>query len=67
MAKAIGYDNVYALNSTGHGWAEINDLIYDPEFSLHSYDMYGLPYSSVPAYANVRNAAGPGNTYRMKI
>ena len=67
MAKAIGYDNVYALNSTGHGWAEINDTIYDPEFSLHSYDMYGLPYSAVPAYQNVRNAAGPGNTYRMKI
>lgn len=67
MAKVIGYDNVYALNSTGHGWAEINDTIYDPEFSLHSYDMYGLPYSAVPAYLNVRNAAGPGNTYRMKI
>ena len=67
MAKVIGYDNVYVLNSTGHGWAEINDTIYDPEFSLHSYDMYGLPYSAVPAYLNVRNAAGPGNTYRMKI
>ena len=67
MAKAIGYDDVYALNSTGHGWAEINGLIYDPEYSLHASDLYGTPYYAVPAYQHVRDAAGPGNTYRMKI
>ena len=48
MAKAIGYTNVYAINSTGHGWAEINGLIYDPEWSLHSSEYYGTPYSFVP-------------------
>ncbi len=36
MAKAIGCDEVYACNSGGHGWAEVEGKAYDPEWSLHS-------------------------------
>ena len=46
MAKAIGYKNVYGCNSGGHGWAEIEGLIYDPEWGMHrfSYSYYGMSY-----------------------
>ncbi|MBE6824492.1 MAG: hypothetical protein E7513_04000 [Ruminococcaceae bacterium] len=47
MAKAIGYENVYACNSGGHGWAEINGLIYDPEWSRHhDFDYYAISYNA---------------------
>ncbi len=35
MGKAMGFEEVYACNSGGHGWAEIDGLIYDPEWNLH--------------------------------
>ena len=46
MAKAIGYDDVYACHSGGHGWTEIGGLIYDSEWqrSNHKYSYYGLSY-----------------------
>ena len=46
MAKAIGYKNVYGCNSGGHGWAEIEGLIYDPEWGMHNfnYSYYGMSY-----------------------
>ena len=46
MAKAIGYEEVYACNSGGHGWAEIDKLVYDPEWSMHHDDFtyFGLSY-----------------------
>lgn len=49
LAKACGYDEVYCCNSVNHGWAEIDGLIYDPEWSRHSdgFDIYGLSYDSV--------------------
>ena len=48
LAKAIGYDEVYACNSGGHGWAEIDGLVYDPEWSRHffKYNYYGLSYDA---------------------
>ena len=48
LAKAIGYDNVYACHSGGHGWAEIDGLVYDPEWSMHhfTYNYYGLSYNT---------------------
>ena len=48
MAKAIGYDDVYACHSGGHGWTEIGGLIYDSEWqrSHHTYSYYGLSYYS---------------------
>ena len=44
MGKAIGCDACYACNSGGHGWAEIEGLIYDPEWSMHSskYSYYAM-------------------------
>ena len=48
MAKAIGYENVYCCNSGGHGWAEIDGLVYDPEWSRHRfvYSYYALSYDT---------------------
>ncbi len=48
LASAIGYDEVYCCNSGSHGWAEIEGLIYDPEWSRHSggVDFYALSYDS---------------------
>lgn len=51
MAKEIGYENVYVCDDTGHAWAEINGLVYDPLFAEAknyaayygcSYRTYGL-------------------------
>lgn len=48
MAKALGYNNVYACNSGGHGWAEVEGLIYDPEWARHrfKYSYYGMSYNT---------------------
>ena len=48
LAKCIGYDNIYACNSGGHGWAEIDGLVYDPEWSrhFHVYNYFGLSYNT---------------------
>ena len=48
MAKAIGYEEVYCCNDSGHGWAEIDGLIYDPEWSMHHdvYSYYALSYDT---------------------
>ncbi len=46
MAKAIGYEEVYACHSGGHGWAEIDGLVYDPEWSRHhDRDYYAVSYN----------------------
>ena len=57
MGKAIGCDACYACNSGGHGWAEIEGLIYDPEWSMHSskYAYYAMRYDEP---CDVRYAAG---------
>ena len=55
-ANAIGYGNCAAVSSGGHGWAEIDGLVYDPEWSKNcgrdlfaiSYDESG--YGVVPNY-----------------
>jgi hypothetical protein len=46
MAKANGFENVYCCNSGGHGWAEVEGLVYDPEWSRsHSkYSYFGMSY-----------------------
>lgn len=48
IAKAIGYDECYACHSGGHGWAEIDGLIYDVEWSRHvfTYNYYALSYDT---------------------
>lgn len=46
MARAIGYTEAYACNSTGHGWTEVEEKVYDPEWSMHSknYSYYAMTY-----------------------
>lgn len=48
MAKAVGYEEVYCCNSGGHGWAEIDGLVYDPEWSIHFHyhSYYALSYNT---------------------
>ena len=47
MAKAIGYTDVYCCNSGGHGWAEVNHLVYDPEWDIHHKNsFYGISYDA---------------------
>lgn len=54
LAKAVGYDNVYGCHSGGHGWAEVDGKIYDPEWERHTAgSFYGRGYGECtnPAYA----------------
>ncbi|MCR5041943.1 MAG: dockerin type I repeat-containing protein, partial [Clostridia bacterium] len=48
LAKAIGYEDVYCCNSGGHGWAEIDGNVFDPEWSkkdgLGAVTYYDLSY-----------------------
>lgn len=70
MAKAIGYENVYCCHSGGHGWAEIDGLIYDPEWSLHHkiHSFYALSYDVVYGGQNYKAAIAPGYPWmRIKI
>lgn len=47
MAKAIGYTDVYCCNSGGHGWAEVNHLVYDPEWDIHHKNsFYAISYDA---------------------
>ena len=59
MAKGIGYTDVYACNSGGHGWTEINGKLYDAEWSMHSkkYSYYGMSYDE-PCDVSYKGAIG---------
>ncbi len=61
MAKAIGYEQVYCCNSGGHGWAEIDGLVYDPEWSIHhhGHSYYALSYNA-RTDQNYKGAIGAG-------
>ena len=69
MAKAIGYEEVYCCNSGGHGWAEIDGLVYDPEWSMHHhvYSYYALSYDT-RTDQDYKGAIGAGYPWmRIKI
>lgn len=69
MAKAIGYEEVYCCNSGGHGWAEIDGLIYDPEWSKwhHVYNYYALSYDT-PTDQDYKGAIGARKPWmRIKL
>lgn len=69
MAKAIGYEEVYCCNSGGHGWAEVDGLIYDPEWSKwhHVYNYFALSYDT-PTDQGYKGAIGAGKPWmRIKI
>ncbi|MCD7744794.1 MAG: transglutaminase-like domain-containing protein [Lachnospiraceae bacterium] len=59
LANAVGYQ-VNVVSSGGHGWAEINNRVYDPDWvradPYHSY--FGMAYGTtgklVPNYASSR-------------
>ncbi len=72
MAKAIGYTEVYGCNSGGHGWAEVNGLVYDPEWSMHGKysksTYYGTTYSPMKTEVNYKAGIEQGLAYmRVKI
>ena len=48
LAKAVGYSECYACSSGGHGWSEIDGLVYDAEWSMHNfnYSYYALSYDT---------------------
>ncbi len=69
MAKAIGCEEVYCCNSGGHGWAEIDGLVYDPEWSKwhHAYNYFALSYNT-PTDQDYKGAIGAGHPWmRIKI
>lgn len=68
MAKAIGYEEVYACNSGGHGWAEIDGKIYDPEWATHSdkYSYYGMSYDE-PCDVAYGDSLGDEDWMHVKI
>ncbi|MBQ3329655.1 MAG: hypothetical protein IJG87_00585 [Ruminococcus sp.] len=61
MAKGIGYTDVYGCHSGGHGWAEVNGLVYDPEWSMHNfnYSYYGMSYNE-PCDVKYKSAISAG-------
>ena len=61
LAKAIGCKDCYACHSGGHGWAEIDGLIYDVEWSRHvfTYNYYALSYDT-KTDQDYRGAISPG-------
>ncbi len=68
IAKGIGYENVYACNSGGHGWAEVNGKVYDPERSRwdKKSDFYGLEYTDGPVSHYKKSISGE-SWKRVKI
>lgn len=68
MAKAIGYEEVYACNSGGHGWTEIDGKLYDPEWATHSdkYSYYGMSYDE-PCYVAYGDALGDEDWMHVKV
>ena len=52
LVRAAGYTEVYACNSGGHGWAEGDGLIYDPERAANSYlnPCFGFEYQYAVDY-----------------
>ena len=65
MARAIGYIESYACNSTGHGWTEIEERTYDPEWSMHSnnYSYYAMKYDE-PCDVPYAKALSFGKEYK---
>ena len=68
MAKAIGYEEVYACNSGGHGWTEIDGKLYDPEWATHSdkYSYYGMSYDE-PCEVPYGDALGDEDWMHVKV
>ena len=68
MAKIIGYEESYACNSGGHGWAEVEGKIYDPEWSRHSsnYSYFGMSYDE-PCDVGYKGAIGSASWMHVAV
>ena len=68
MAKAIGCSDCYACNSGGHGWAEVEGKIYDPEWSKHStnYSYFGMSYDE-PCDVPYKGALGSAGWMHVAV
>ena len=65
MAQVIGYEDIYCINN-GHGWVEINNLVYDPEWQLHhkgNYFARPLTQQGDQNYQGAINRSRISNTY----
>lgn len=63
LAKACGCSDVYACNSGGHGWTEVNGLVYDPEQYHDTINkIYAYDYSN-PSISNYWPAISSYETY----
>ena len=68
-AKAIGYEEVYACNSGGHGWTEVEGKYYDPEWDMHhqEYNHFGVAPED-DCDVNYTRGLAPGEAWmRIKI
>ncbi len=68
-AKAIGYKEVYACNSGGHGWAEVEGKYYDPEWDMHhnEYNHFGVAPED-DCDVNYTRGLAPGEAWmRIKV
>lgn len=65
MGKAIGCEDCYACNSGGHGWAEIEGLVYDPEWDMHypKYNHFAVDYDNNDTDVNYKKGIAPGEDY----
>ena len=65
MGKAIGCENCYACNSGGHGWAEIEGLVYDPEWDMHypKYNHFAVDYDNNDTDVNYKKGIEPAEDY----
>ena len=68
MAKIIGCSDCYACNSGGHGWAEVEGKIYDPEWSRHSsnYSYFGMSYDE-PCDVGYKGAIGSASWMHVAV
>ena len=65
FGKAIGCEECYACNSGGHGWAEIEGLVYDPEWDMHypEYNHFAVDYENNDTDVNYKRGIAPGAPY----
>lgn len=59
LANAVGCKSCVIVSSGGHGWAEIDSKVYDPEWSRHcGRNLFAIPYGEsgrgIPSYASSR-------------
>ena len=59
MATALGFEDVYAVSSGGHGWCKIGNKYYDPNWgwwgARNKYDAFGSSGFAVGKYGKTMN------------